>query len=135
MLVRPLYAYFVGIALAAGRFEASWDQTELLDFILTHYSERKWPRKETGEPFEIGDDHPALFLAVVATILRQLRYENIDASWPGPGGHARVEHLQALGVVGAAKSHGVGDSRKPHPVHASGSLGRVVRSQAIAVQT
>ena len=39
---RPLYAYFLGKALATGKFESGWGREELLREVLTHDQKKRW---------------------------------------------------------------------------------------------
>ncbi len=71
---RPLFALFYAEALSDGANaqNRSWTKTELLDYILRRNRKRRWSAHFTGEPPEIGDDTPAMRLALLATLTHGL---------------------------------------------------------------
>ncbi len=72
---RPLFALFYAEALSdsANADKQSWTKTELLDYILRRNRKRRWSAIFTGEPPNIGDDTPALRLALLATLTHGAR--------------------------------------------------------------
>jgi TPR repeat protein len=65
---RPLYAYFLGQALALGTRTTGWSRDDLLTETLARDSTSRW-RRELGDQAPcLGDGQPAERLAVIATI-------------------------------------------------------------------
>ncbi|WP_299587680.1 tetratricopeptide repeat protein [uncultured Tateyamaria sp.] len=108
---RPLYAYFLGIALAHGRFEASWDRTDLLDSMLTIYRDRRWSKQFKHAAPELHEARPGLLLAVAATVLRALKLAGLH-SWPFDAVSGDPDFDEALTLVGAPRGNGAGSFGK-----------------------
>lgn len=68
---RPLFAYLLGLALTTAEEGAAWtDREDLLNYVLRREQKQRWFAYFGGEPPAIGDDIPAMRLAVLATIVR-----------------------------------------------------------------
>lgn len=67
---RPLYAYFLGQVLGARPSAKLSSNQELLTEVLNKDWGRRWGAAFKGGPPSIGQDIPAMRLAVLATILR-----------------------------------------------------------------
>ncbi len=104
---RPLYAYFLGLALADNSFQSSWDKTELLDRILTIYRKRRWSGEFADDPPELYEDHTGLHIAVAATILRALDLSKLK-TWPLNQYKPGTDDKAALIINGAPRGGGIG---------------------------
>ncbi len=65
---RPLYAYFLGQTLAREPERRGWTLEELLDAVLRREWAQRWPAAFDGSAPEIGEDHAAARLSVIATM-------------------------------------------------------------------
>jgi hypothetical protein len=97
---RPLYAYFLGLALSDGRFSSAWSRSDLLNYVLGSYAEKRWSVAFDDTVPSIHDDSPSLHLAVAATILRTLSISE-RAGFPCVTGIGERHIRQALTLVGA----------------------------------
>ena len=86
---RPLYAYFLADALARGSFREGWKHNELLNDVLHRDYDTRWGAHFDGVPPKLGAHHPAMYLALLSTIVRavdtkELRrikgWKNIDSN-------------------------------------------------------
>ncbi|NDW06486.1 tetratricopeptide repeat protein [Jiella pacifica] len=69
---RPLYAYFVGIALAGDNYNAAWEREDLLNYVLTAERERRWKRKFGESAPRLSANKPSIHITALATILRSV---------------------------------------------------------------
>jgi len=68
---RPLFAYLLGLAFSTSEEGGAWaDREDLLNYVLRREQRQRWSAYFEGEPPAIGDDIPAMRLAVLATIVR-----------------------------------------------------------------
>lgn len=92
---RPLYAYFLGEALARQQNVSHWQQTDLLNETLNRNIRHRWRHYFDGKPPYIEEDHPALRIAVLATLIRKVdtsEAKNI-AEWFEASPEARTQAL------------------------------------------
>ena len=79
---RPLYAYFLAAALAAGEDTAGWGRDKLLEAQLIRERTKRWPTNGGPAPgFQEGS--AAADLAVVATIVRKVGVAEEEISTDG----------------------------------------------------
>jgi len=69
---RPLFAYFLGEALAHGNDVTLWELGDLLDATLKRDIKYRWRHYFDDNPPSFEDNHPALKLAVLATMIREV---------------------------------------------------------------
>ena len=95
---RPLYAYFLAEALADEQDLALWKIEDLLRETLNRDIKNRWKHHFDGEPPSLEEDHPALRLAVLATITRSADTTTLRGlpDWPKLGPEIR---RQALAIV------------------------------------
>ncbi len=88
---RPLFALFVGRALAADRLDVTSEVANLLDWVIATDRRTRWKVHFSEEPPETGDDplalpgsslpNPSMRLALLATMLRSVEcsaFEQIE---------------------------------------------------------
>ena len=104
---RPLYAYFLGQALAAGGPAGpGWSRDDLLDATLERDRGSRWQRFLGGSAPCLGDGSPAERIAVVATIAGGL--DCAAAARRGLIPHADADtRRRALVLTDGPLSHGV----------------------------
>ncbi|MGH1356537.1 MAG: tetratricopeptide repeat protein [Thalassovita sp.] len=104
---RPLYAYFLGIVLADGSFEAGWKRTELLNRILEVYRRRRWASEFDGSPPKLHSANTGVHLAVAAIIVRAITFQSLN-TWPLESVSVGIDGRSALVLVGAPLGGGFG---------------------------
>ncbi|WP_297339517.1 hypothetical protein, partial [Pseudophaeobacter sp.] len=97
---RPLYAFFLGLSLADGRFQKAWTRGDLLTDILGIYSEKRWSAEFLEAAPGESADIPAIHLAVAATVVRALTRSALTG-WPTTPEIDDKEFREALTLVGA----------------------------------
>jgi TPR repeat protein len=103
---RPLFAYLLGISLADGTFNKDWERTDLLNRVLSIYRARNWMGEPGARPLEFHSANTGLHLAVAATILRKIHFEELN-SWPLGDISMEVSGKEALAIVGAPQGGGL----------------------------
>ena len=69
---RPLYAYLLADALAAGEETADWEHTDLLRATLQRERKTRWAPAFSNSPPRIDAITPSVDLAILATLTRSL---------------------------------------------------------------
>lgn len=108
---RPLFAYFLGEAIAWGQDFSGWKIEDLLNATLERDIKHRWKYYFQGDPLAKGEapsfecDHPALRLAVLATIIRSIDTRELKRNgyWPERDPQTRK---QALAVTNGSIREG-----------------------------
>lgn len=101
---RPLFAYLLGQALSAGKFQADWDQNDLLSYTVARDYDKRWSHVFEGSPPLVGEDTPAMRLAVLATMVERIEIKSIN--WPDKWqGFDRKDRRGALALVDGPMGH------------------------------
>nr|WP_320144108.1 tetratricopeptide repeat protein [uncultured Cohaesibacter sp.] len=78
---RPLFAYLLGLALSMTNAGSSWsNQEDLLNYVLRRDQRQRWGAYFGETAPAIGDDIPAMRLAVLATIVRGFDFRDHNLS-------------------------------------------------------
>ncbi|MCP1472440.1 hypothetical protein J3E64_004164 [Sphingobium sp. OAS761] len=88
---RPLYAYFLGQALADGTYDPQWSRTDLINFVLKREQDKRWKHVFKEDFPRLGDDHPAIYLAILATMVRQIDCLEVDSEAPSISSTTRIQ--------------------------------------------
>lgn len=77
---RPLFAYFLGLAIGSGNFKQDWNFNDLLNSVLIRDRDSRWKKfLNAPHPF-LGEDTPAMRLAVLATMIGGIDIKSVN--WP-----------------------------------------------------
>lgn len=77
---RPLYAYYVATALRTGTHRTGWTRDDLLTSTLEREQGKRWRRALGSSSPSIGDDTPAVRLALLATMVDG--FDNLTTTLP-----------------------------------------------------
>lgn len=110
---RPLYAYLLAQQLSESQqgYE-SWTKIDLLDYQLVR-DKRRWEKAFNGRAPTWGDSHPAMKLAVLATIVREVKFQDtliqqyID----------NIDTFLRREPVAITSGNLINDDNRPHEIH------------------
>jgi len=68
----PLWAHFLAIALADNSLDKASTPESIITFILDRERKTRWGAKFEGSPPTLSEEHPALCLALLATMIKEV---------------------------------------------------------------
>lgn len=111
---RPLYAYLLAQQLSESEEGfRSWTKIDLLNGQLKR-DKRRWEQAFNDKAPTWGDSHEAMKLAVLATIVRQINFE--DEIIKSNFGH--IDSSLGKEALAIANSYLVNNDNRPHKIHA-----------------
>jgi TPR repeat protein len=107
----PLWAHFLAIALADNSLDKASTPESIITFILDRERKTRWGAKFEGSPPTLSEEHPALCLALLATMIKEVDCEAVAKQLGLPTVSSRIR-LQAMTITGSAIDGGAkGPSR------------------------
>jgi Sel1 repeat-containing protein len=112
---RPLYAYLLAHQLSDSQVNfQSWTKIDLLNYQLIRDKERRWGKAFKGDTPIWGDHHPAMKLAVLATIIGTIKLQ--DTRIEQYFGH--IDSSLGKEAVAITSGYLINNNKRPHEIHA-----------------
>ncbi|WP_347888499.1 SEL1-like repeat protein [Nitrosomonas europaea] len=111
---RPLYAYLLAQQLTESEEDyQSWTKIDLLNYQLVR-DKRRWEQAFNGKAPTWGEGHPAMKLALLATIVRQVNFEDeiIKSSF------GEISVSLGREAIAITSSYLINDDNNPHKIYA-----------------